>query len=220
MLDNRLRQVAALVRHGSRVADIGTDHAHLPLWLVQTGVCPFAIASDIVPGPVAAATHTVTQAGESGRISVRLGSGLSTVLPEEVDDIVIAGMGGETMVSILQAAPWVQHTRYRLILQPMTRAEVLRRYLWEMGFDITREIPVSEGKHWYTVMCAAYTGNQQYFSEAVYHIGRLPAGSPCLAAVERRLQKQHKGCPTPQTEQCLAQLRAYQNGTWKPEEIT
>lgn len=220
MLDNRLAQVAALVRRGSRVADIGTDHALLPLALVQAGVCPFAIASDVVAGPVAAATRTVMQAGESARIAVRLGNGLSTVAPDEVDDIVLAGMGGETMVSILDAAPWVQNAHYRLVLQPMTRAEILRRYLWETGFDIIKEVPVNQGRRWYTVIGAVYTGQKQQFSEAAYHIGRLPAGSPCLAAVERRLQKQHNGCPTPQTEQCLAQLRAYQSGTWAPGEDT
>ena len=209
MLDNRLRTVAEMVRQGSRVADIGTDHAHLPVWLVQNGKCPFAIASDIVPGPVAAATNTVTQAGESERVSVRLGDGLSTVSPNEVDDIVIAGMGGETIAAILQAAPWVQDSHYQLILQPMTRAEVLRRYLWDTGFDILTETPVREGKHWYTVLCVGYTGKVQHFSEAAYYIGRLrlPESEPYLAVVERRLQKQQVGCPTQEIKQCLEQLR-------------
>lgn len=218
MLDNRLHTVAEMVRQGSRVADIGTDHAHLPVWLVQNGKCPFAIASDIVPGPVAAAINTVNKSGESERVSVRLGDGLSTVLPDEVDDIVIAGMGGETIAAILQAALWVQNSRYRLILQPMTRAEVLRRYLWDTGFDIFSETPVQEGKHWYTVLSVGYTGTPQQFSEAAYYIGRLrlPESEPYLAVVERRLQKQQKGCPTQEIKQCLEQLNAYRNG----EEIT
>ena len=222
MLDNRLQTVASLVRQGSRVADIGTDHAHLPVWLVQNGICLSAIASDIVKGPVAAATHTIEQAGETARVQVRLGDGLSTVLPHEVEDIVIAGMGGETIVSILQAAPWVQHTRYRLILQPMTRSEVLRRYLWDNGFDIIREMPVQEGRHWYTVLCVGFVGKRQSLPLAAYYIGRLSAkdGAAYLQRVWRRLEKQKRGCTTAELEQCLQQVKDYCNGTWSPwEEI-
>ncbi len=216
MLDNRLQTVASFVRKGSRMADIGTDHAHLPVWLVQNGICPSAIASDIVKGPVVAATQTVSKAEETARIQVRLGDGLSTVKPHEVEDIVIAGMGGETIAAILQAAPWVQHARYRLILQPMTRAEVLRRYLWDSGFDIISETPVQQGRHWYTVLCVSFVGKRQSFPLAAYYIGRLSAkeGAAYLQTVQRRLEKQQRGCPTAETEQCLKQLKSYCNGTW------
>ena len=91
-LDKRLSAVAALVRQGSRLADIGTDHAYLPVHLVQSGVCPSAIASDIGAGPLDAARRTVTENGLTSEIALRLGDGLATVLAGEVEDIAIAGM--------------------------------------------------------------------------------------------------------------------------------
>lgn len=118
MLDIRLQKVAALVRPGSRLADIGTDHAYLPTALVQRGVCPTAIASDVRPGPVQAARRTVEAAGLNDKIDVRLGDGLEPIRPDEAEDIVIAGMGGETIAAILAAAPWVKDGRYRLICSP------------------------------------------------------------------------------------------------------
>ena len=148
-LDKRLSAVAALVRQGSRLADIGTDHAYLPVHLVQSGVCPSAIASDIGAGPLDAARRTVTENGLTSEIALRLGDGLATVKAGEVEDVAIAGMGGETIVAILEAAPWVQNEGIRLILQPMTRAEDLRRWLLTHGFTIL-------GEH---LIIAAHTGD-------------------------------------------------------------
>ena len=156
-LDKRLSAVAALVRQGSRLADIGTDHAYLPVHLVQAGVCPSAIASDIGAGPLDAARRTVTENGLSSEIALRLGNGLATVSAGEVEDIAIAGMGGETIVMILEAAPWVQDEGVRLILQPMTRAEDLRRWLLSHGFTILEEHLITDGRHLYPVMATAYT---------------------------------------------------------------
>ncbi len=156
-LDIRLSTVAALVRPGSRLADIGTDHAYLPVYLVQTGVCPAAIASDIGAGPLEAARHTVTAAELTSKIALRLGDGLATVSAEEVDDIAIAGMGGETIAAILEAAPFVRDSRLRLILQPMTRAEDLRRWLLHNGFSVLEEHLITDGRHLYPVLAAEYT---------------------------------------------------------------
>jgi len=156
-LDKRLSAVAALVRPGSRLADIGTDHAYLPVHLVQAGVCPSAIASDIGAGPLEAARHTVTENGLSSEIALRLGDGLATVKSVEVEDIAIAGMGGETIAAILEAAPWVKNSRLRLILQPMTRAEDLRRWLLQNGFSVMEEHLIVDGRHLYPVLAAEYT---------------------------------------------------------------
>ncbi len=220
MLDSRLRLAADLVREGSRVADIGTDHAHLPVTLVSEGRCPSAIASDVRSGPVDNARRTVEQAGLSAEVSVRLGDGLQTVRPEEVDDIVIAGMGGETIAAILDAAAWVKSDAYRLILQPMTRAEKLRAYLYENGFDILEERVTRVGRHWYTVIHAAYSGTVSAADEARCHIGRipLPEGDGYLQVVENRLQRQHRACPTEQTAACLEAVRRYRSGAPKEEE--
>ena len=157
-LDKRLACVAAMVRPGSRLADIGTDHAYLPVWLVERGICPSAIASDIGQGPLDSARRTVETAGLSSQIPCRLGDGLSTVQPGEVEDIAIAGMGGETIAAILESAPWVKDEHIRLILQPMTRAEDLRRWLLGNGFAIRQERLVRDKHHLYPVMAAVYTG--------------------------------------------------------------
>lgn len=156
-LDKRLSAVAALVRPGSRLADIGTDHAYLPVHLVQAGVCPSAIASDIGAGPLEAARHTVAANDLTREIALRLGDGLSTVDPDEVDDIAIAGMGGETIAAILEAADFVKDRRLRLVLQPMTRAEDLRRWLLHSGFSVLEEHLVRDKRHLYPVLAAEYT---------------------------------------------------------------
>ena len=220
MLDPRLRLAADFVREGSRVADIGTDHAHLPIALVQEGRCPSAIASDIRQGPVDNARRNIEQAGLDGVISVRLGDGLHTVRSDEVEDILIAGMGGETIAAILDEAPWVQNARYRLILQPMTRAEKLRAYLFEKGFALHPEKTTRVGRHWYTVLCAEYTGQPTAASEALCYVGRISPteGDGYLQTVETRLQRQQKAHPTEVGTDRLQQIRRYRRGEWTPWE--
>lgn len=203
MLDKRLRCVAGLVRPGSVLADIGTDHAHLPVWLVKEGVCPRAVAADIRIGPAAAARRSVEAAGLEERIDVRVGDGLAPLCPGEADDIVIAGMGGETIASILEAAPWTKDGRYRLILQPMTRHECLRRFLLTGGFDILSEQIVQEGRRRYLVLA--------------WCLYRRPAGDrrsrvlyrPPAAARGVRLSAESGGAPAP------AGPRAGASGGWR-----
>ncbi len=220
MLDLRLRIAAELVRTGSRVADIGTDHAFLPVALVSEGTCPAAIASDIRVGPADNARRNVQAAGLAQAIDVRLGAGLHTVSPDEVDDIVIAGMGGETIAEILSEAPWVRHPRYRLILQPMTRAEKLRAYLFTAGFVIREERIAQVGRHWYTVLCAEYSGEVTPADEALCFVGRVPPqeGTGYLRTVERRLEKQLSAVPTAEGKACLDAIRRYREGIWTPWE--
>lgn len=217
MLDCRLKAVASFVRRGSRLIDVGTDHALLPCALVAAGHCPGAIASDVRRGPTEAARRSIISTGLSDRIDVRLGDGLSTVGAEEVDDIVIAGMGGETIASILEAAPWVQNPRYRLILQPMTRAERLRRYLFENGFTILEELPVTDGHHHYTVQCVEYTGEAFTPDEASCYVGQLPvpAGNGFLNSVCERLRKQEQAKPNEELILCIRRIEAYMRGEWR-----
>lgn len=155
-LDRRLQCAACQVRMGSRLADIGTDHALLPVALVRSGVCPYAVASDIRTGPAERARRAVEEAQLADRIEVRLGPDLSVLQPEEADDLVIAGMGGETIVSILGEAPWIRSSHFRLILQPMSRPEVLRRWLHRAGFLLEAEPAVEDGGHLYSILRAHY----------------------------------------------------------------
>lgn len=184
-LTPRLALCASLVRPGSRVADIGTDHGYLPVYLVGGGICPGAIAADIRPGPLSRAAETVERAGLAGHISLRLGDGLAPVRPEEAEDIVIAGMGGETIAAILAAATWCQSGRYRLILQPMSRPEALRSFLFAGGYAIEREQAVQEGKRLYTVIQAAYAPEaaaKQAALPAAVHCGGLVPSDPLAKA--------------------------------------
>ena len=170
----RLAAVAAMVRDGARVADIGTDHALLPVWLIKDGRCPFAVASDIGEGPAASARRTVAEAGLESAVSVRVGDGLSSVQPHEVEDIVIAGMGGETIAAILADALWTKDARYRLVLQPMSKPERLRTFLAENGFAVEREEIVAEGERLYTVLAVAFSGECKTLSYAEAILGTPP----------------------------------------------
>ncbi len=181
----RLGAVAALVRKGRRVADIGTDHALLPVWLVHNGHCPSAVASDIGEGPAAAARRTVAGAGLEKAVAVRVGDGLQPVLPDEVDDIVIAGMGGETIAEILADAPWVADTRFHLVLQPMSKPERLRVFLAENGFVTLEETVVAEGERLYTVMAVCYTGERRTLSYAEALLGRISRTAEGVRYVEK-----------------------------------
>ena len=194
-LDKRLSAVAALVRQGSRLADIGTDHAYLPVHLVQSGVCPSAIASDIGAGPLDAARRTVTENGLTSEIALRLGDGLATVSAGEVEDIAIAGMGGETIAAILEAAPWVKSGDLRLILQPMTRAEDLRRWLLTHGFSVLEEHLIVDGRHLYPVMAAQYTAAEPCDDELAIYGGFFTAeeGRPSRQMMAEHLLRRARG---------------------------
>ena len=112
----------------------GTDHAYLPAWLLQNGRIPSAIASDVREGPLSRARATARACGCFERMSFRLCDGLSGIAPEEVDALVIAGMGGETIANILEAAPWVKGKNFPIILQPMSTQAELRGWLCAMDF--------------------------------------------------------------------------------------
>ncbi|MBR3289499.1 MAG: SAM-dependent methyltransferase [Clostridia bacterium] len=193
-MDKRLECIAGLVRSGSRLADIGTDHAYLPVALVGSGTCPSALACDVREGPLQNARQTVEAAGLSDRIECRLGDGLSIVQPDEADDIVIAGMGGETIAAILAACPWTREPGRRFLLQPMTHAEDLRRHLFENGFAIRRELTVAVGRHVYLVMAAEAVGAPPRTDAVEAWAGRVGAENPTptdlvyLTRVRRRLQ--------------------------------
>lgn len=153
-LQPRLRRIAEAVPDGARLIDVGTDHAYLPVWLLLEGRIPHAIASDIRRGPLERARRTAEAHGVAARMDFRLCAGLERIAPGEADAVVIAGMGGETIVSILSAAPWLRESGVVLLLQPMTKAEALRRYLTENGFRIVSERLVEDRGTIYAVLRA------------------------------------------------------------------
>ena len=137
-LSPRLRLLAGWVRPGARIADVGTDHAYLPAWLVCNGRVASAIASDLREGPLERARETGRVYGAE-EVDFRLCNGLSGIRPEEADTIIIAGMGGENIAAILAGASWTADGAHTLLLQPQTKAEDLRLFLSEHGYQITRE---------------------------------------------------------------------------------
>lgn len=155
-----------MVRKGSRLADIGTDHAYLPAALILDGTVPCAIAADLRKGPLENAEATVKHYGIADKVQLRLSDGLKCVESSEVDDIVIAGMGGILISEILEAAPWVKDENIRLILQPQTHDEVLRKWLWENGFEITDEDSCFDDGKTYICMAVRYTENVSEHSDA------------------------------------------------------
>ena len=128
-LQPRLQCIASLVPKGARLADIGTDHGYLPVYLLQEGTIGHAIASDINALPLAHARATAAEYGVTEKLDFRLCPGLAKLRPEECDTVAIAGMGGETILGILEAAPWTRDGAHTLILQPQTKADLLRRWL-------------------------------------------------------------------------------------------
>lgn len=149
-LTNRLQVIADQVPQGARLADVGTDHGYLPVWLLQIGRIDQAIAADLREGPLNRSKETAQRSGMAGKISFRLCNGLSAIAPEEVDTVSIAGMGGETIISILEAAPWTRDGKL-LLLQPMTGFAQLRGWLWENGYTISEERIACEGKRLYSI---------------------------------------------------------------------
>ena len=157
-LDARLLTVAALVRRGARFADVGTDHAYLPLYLLEEGIIASAVASDVAEGPLASARANAIAAGREGVLTLMLTNGLLGMDALGLTDIAICGMGGELIVDILMAAPFVKNPVVRLILQPMSRAEVLRAYLASEGFAVEEERYAIAAGRSYLCLAVSYTG--------------------------------------------------------------
>lgn len=150
-LQPRLRLLAEMTPPGGRLADIGTDHGYLPVWLLQEGRIPSAIASDVGAEPLEHARRTAEEYETQG-LDFRLCDGLSGIEPEETDTVVIAGMGGETIRDILRAAPWAADGRHTLLLQPMTKVELLRGWLRENGYSCTEECLVQDKGKLYVIL--------------------------------------------------------------------
>lgn len=150
-ISKRLLACADFVSPGSIVADIGCDHGYLGIYLLTSGIANRIIASDINEGPLQAAQRNAQKYGVAERMSFHLSNGVCGI-PREFDTLVCAGMGADTMISILDAAPWLKDSHYRLILQCQSKTPALRRYLSENGWCIAQEAALKDGRFLYTVM--------------------------------------------------------------------
>ena len=150
-LSNRLLACCDFINPGDRVADIGCDHGYLSIYLLKKGIAHSVIASDIKEGPLHNAVRNSEKFGVRDKMTFYLSDGVRNI-PREFDTLVCAGMGGDTMVSILSAAPWLQSSQYRLILQCQSKTPLLRRYLSDNGWSIAAEKVLKDGKFLYTIM--------------------------------------------------------------------
>ena len=150
-LSPRLRACCSFIAPGDRVADVGTDHGYLGIWLLQQGIARSVIASDIVPGPLSAARRNAEKYGFANKMEFYLSDGVRNV-PRDFDTLVCAGMGADTIISILDGALWLRRSCYRLILQCQSKTYMLRRFLSEQGWRITEETVLRDGRFLYTVM--------------------------------------------------------------------
>ena len=152
-LSKRLKAVADMVGTGSVLADIGTDHAYIPIWVVSRGLVPRAVAMDVNEGPLKRAQENILQNGLEEKIETRLSDGFKALAPGEADTAVIAGMGGGLTVRILKNGMEVVRSLKECILQPQSEIDKVRTFLLEEGFSFIREDMVEEDGKYYPMMC-------------------------------------------------------------------
>ena len=170
-LDKRLLSCADFVRAGAVFADIGTDHGYLPLFLLREGIIERAYLCDINRGPLSSAERNAAAEGLSDRCEFLLTDGAYALRNKGVTDYAICGMGGELISRIIEDAPHLLSGGVRLILQPMTKQESLRRFLASHGFTIVAECFSFDGGKYYVTLVAEYTGEAYEISDAVAELG-------------------------------------------------
>ncbi|OAA92469.1 tRNA (adenine(22)-N(1))-methyltransferase [Clostridium coskatii] len=168
----RLKIVSSMVDNCECVADIGTDHGYVPIYLVESKVCKRAIASDINKGPVEKARFNIKLHGLENKIDVRLGSGLATIKPGEAQYVIIAGMGGNLIRDIIIDGMEVFKKADALILQPMRNSEVLREYIYKSGFKIIDEELCIDENRFYEIIKIRYDNERQEVDNIFYEVGK------------------------------------------------
>lgn len=200
-LAKRLAAAAAYVPAGSVAADIGTDHAYLPIYLVEAGICKRVIATELRPGPFRSALRKVEEHKLNHKVDLRLGDGLKVINPYDCDVLVLAGTGGNTIREILSAAPEVLNTVKMLILQPMADPGDLRAWLAANGWKIFDERLVEENGRIYVVI-AAVPGCEEVKDAVLLELG------PRLAEKKDPLFGRYLETITGQYERALAGMRS------------
>ena len=187
-LSTRLLACCGFVQSGDRVADIGCDHGYLSIHLLTQGIASSVIAADINEGPLQSAVINARKFGVSENIQFYLSDGVRNI-PRDFDCMVCAGMGADTMMSILSAAPWLKDPKYRLILQCQSKRPELRRWLYDEGYRINRETLAKDGKFVYSIMEVVYDPGHS-ITPAQCHITPqlLQSGHPLLGEYYARVK--------------------------------
>ena len=213
-ISTRLLACCDYVHFGDRIADIGCDHGYLGIHLLQKNIASSVIASDINRQPLEAARRNAEKFGVADKMSFFLSNG-AVKLPRDFDAMICAGMGGDTMISILEGAPWLKDDRYRLILQCQSKTPMLRKFLSENGWTIREEVVLKDGRFLYTVMEVVYapsaslTPGQCYLPPALFVKPTAYLQSYCsrvIAELEKIIAAQKENAD-PYQVQALAELK-------------
>lgn len=171
-LDPRLKAIADYVEKGDRVADIGTDHGYIPIYLVETGKCTKVFATDVNRGPLKNARRIVKEQGFESFIELRLGNGLGPVLEEKLDKVIISGMGGLLIRDILsEGERLAEQEQVRFVLQPMVAQTELRQWLSEKGYRILSERLARDNRKFYEILLVE-KGHEEIMDPLHYEIGK------------------------------------------------
>jgi tRNA (adenine22-N1)-methyltransferase len=225
-LSKRLLACCDFVTTGDRVADIGCDHGYLSIHLLREGIASSVIASDINEMPLQSAMRNAKKFGVQNKITFCLSNGVSNV-PKDFDTLVCAGIGADTMISILDAASWLRSSQYRLILQCQSKTPTLRQYLSDNGWRITEERVLRDGRFLYTIMEVYWqpeyphlTVGQRYFPPALLE-NPAPELPEYYQDILFRLRRTIRGQGThadPILVEALNELEDDPNLTWLKEE--
>lgn len=180
-LDSRLMAIADLVRKDKVFADIGTDHAYLPVYLVEKGIINRGIAADLRVGPLENAREAVVSYGFDDKIELRLSDGLDNFKENEAQEIAVAGMGGLLISSFIERTKWLKNEDVHLILQPMTHVEELRKTLFDNGFVIDREVVAKDGDKLYIILSVYYYSDMTAYTDLDLIVGKLPHNNDDLS---------------------------------------
>ena len=171
-ISKRLLLAASFARKGDFVADVGTDHAYLPIYLYKSGIIRGAVVSDVNEGPIVRAANNIAEFSCKGAIIPLLSDGLCKIDEYSPDTVFILGMGGELIVNIISNAEWLKKNGIRLVMQAMTHSEILREYLLANGFEIIDETIVEDSKI-YQITVAKYTGKVSNASKLELRFGKI-----------------------------------------------
>ncbi|MBR4933693.1 MAG: SAM-dependent methyltransferase [Clostridia bacterium] len=219
VLDDRLMLIASMVREGAVPLDVGTDHAYVPIYLIKSGICRRAVASDVNRQPLTNACANAQRFGVFEKIHFCLGNGIRDIHPERYDvtDIIIAGMGGELIAEIIDKSEYTRIPGVRLILQPMSSLQELRGYLAEMGYATITEKLCRAADKYYTCIVCEYDGVQREVPPVRLLVGDVvddeadPLVNGFLDSTARKLRRKIKGrleggLPVVREEEMLREL--------------
>ncbi len=224
-LSKRLQACCSFISHGDRVADIGCDHGYLGIYLLREGIASYVIAADINGMPLQSAVRNAEKFGVQDKISFYLSDGVKNI-PKDFDTLVCAGMGADTMISILEAAPWLREKQYRLILQCQSKTPMLRQYLSRNGWSIEEETVLRDGRFLYTVMEVYWQPESPRLTAGQCHFPPALLKKPTKELSEYyqnilfRLRRAITGqgeCADPTLQKALAELENAPELTWLKE---